>query len=352
MVRKATNAAVSDIEVEIDRPNDRAGKNDHIRSDEGTLSISGSGGTTTVVTNNSDGDWYLEGVSIHALASAGVVRAEIQVRDSGDTVLARHIGDGSGSYLPFNGQIVKPGWDVFADVDQSDSNSYTVNIYPQFRKPSAGSTPSGGASTEQPTWETIDGFESGGISSYTGDTGEFTVVSDPTYTGSNALRGDNTANDVGEIVSTSGLDRYFKQGEKARAWVRATDISTDPDNVRTAVGYGAADTSNYYRVQCNFDETDNVYLQKVSGGSVTNLDGPVDVSGNFEADTWFRVEIEWSDDDSHTAKVYSGGGSTALASLTATDNEHTGNDGIAFKKNTAASSSNVFFDQLEVTDDA
>ena len=75
MGKQASNADVSSIEVEVDGPEDAAGKQNRLRSGDGTLSITGSGGSATLDTNGSSGNWFLQRVTVHARSGSAAARS-------------------------------------------------------------------------------------------------------------------------------------------------------------------------------------------------------------------------------------------------------------------------------------
>lgn len=351
MPRRASNASVSEIEVEIDRPADRAGKNDKVRSDSNSQSVSGSGASNvTAVSNSSSGNWFLEQVTAHAVGNSTYGNLQIVVRivDGSGTTKAEQVGDVNSEYIPFNGNVVKPGWSVEYDINQDDANSYTVLVRPLFRKPEP--SESGTESNASSTTETVvDNFEDSGLSEYTEDTGDFTVQNSTVYNGSQALQGDNTGGPA-QIVSTSGLPAYFAKGEKADVYVRTTAVGTT-DTLRGAFLFGASDSNNCYLIDPKFDLDNDFGLDVISSGTPTELDLDY-VSNNYKPDTWYRIRVVWDDgtlggsDNDITATIYESGDSTPLASVTANDSTHSSNDGIGFEARTAATGENVFWDYV------
>lgn len=322
MVRKGTSANVSQIEVEVERPRDRGNKRNKTRStDTGSTSITGSGGTETLITNNSTGDWYVDFVTVHALgASPGVVAAEIQVRDSDDNVVTGGITDAvADGHIDLDGVILRPGWDLHMVYTQSDAGTYTVSAIPVIRKPEPSETPSGGgATTPSSPDKTVDDFEDGDISEYSGDTGNYSVQTADVHGGNQALESTSTGTPFFNIRSTSGLDNYPEAGDSFHWWVNS-DTGDGGTQARIAGKFGLQDASNYYDVQFDFNNGNIAINERVSG-SETQLG----IAAGFTttAGTWYKVGVDWGDNGTITAIAYESDGSTQMDSVTASTNTY------------------------------
>lgn len=291
-MRRATNATVSDIDVVVERPPDRDRLNDQVRSNSATESISGTGGSAVLVTNNSEGNWYLDAVSASALGvtTPGVVVIDVAVRNSNDTVLVEQTFDVTESQIDYGGIQIKPGWDIFYDVSQNDTNSYNVEIEPLIRKPQPGSVTGGGASDDTATL-TIDSFEDADISEYTGDTGAFTTQTSDVFHLDTALECSATSGSA--IVSSSGLDNYPGQGDTFAYETKATDAGGN-NTMRVAGFYNIEDVNNQWATRVNFGDRKLLLLETVSGS--TSIVGESNWSSDIVADTWFRARTDYGSD--------------------------------------------------------
>lgn len=286
MVRQASNSSVSSIEVEVDRAADRSRKKDNVRSNTGSPTISGSGASGTLKSNTSSGDWYLETVSGYALSltSGGTVGITVEVADSDGNTKSQLAADVHNGYkLDFGGVNVKPGWDIKYSIEQDDSNSYTIEISPLIRKPN----PS--APTTVEVADTIDSFEDGSLSEYSGATGSYSVTSSKSYHQDKCLK---TTTQASKIYSTSGLENYPERGDTFSYYFQATS-TTVSDDPRCSLGFALQDKDNYREARVNIDEREILVREVVSGSDSTITRSP-DVSG-FDSDKWYKCVINWSD---------------------------------------------------------
>ena len=342
MVREATRDTVADIEVEVDRPGDRARKLDTLRSgDNTTQSVTGSGASETDwFMNNSAGDWYIERMTFGtAGASPGTLVAIIRVKDSNGALVYGMAGCCNQNNLDFDGSVVKPGWKVTYEILQGDSSSYTVNLWPMVRKP-APSTDSSGSSSPEPD-TVVDNFEDGDISEYSGTTANAAVQTAVTYQGSNALRFDGNASTTEEITSTTGLDNYPAKGDRFAYYIRASTNDAGKD-CRTRFGFDTTDTDNTYRVIHEFDGG-AIELRKEESNTTTDLAGG---DFNLPADEWCKVVVDYS--DTITVDTYDGNGDL-LGSISAADSlaESSKGGGILLG-NFQSTGEDVYFDYIEI----
>lgn len=142
----------------------------------------------------------------------------------------------------------------------------------------------------------VDDFEDAELSEYTFDQGSSgtRIISAPTYFGSHALELSET--NV-EMISTSGLDNYPEADDQFRAYVRATG-GADKFNF----AYAVQDHNNRYFVRVNF-ATSRLALYRYENGTGYKLaaDG---TSFCLSEDTWFRIEIDWRQDGTHTVSLH------------------------------------------------
>lgn len=304
-MRRASNSQVSEIEVEVDSPAARGRKKDNVRSNSGTGSISGSGDSGTLKSNSSSGNWYLETVRGYALdvSSGGTVGVKVHVKDSGGNVKSELGADvHNGFNLDFGGIKVKPGWDIDYTIEQSDANSYTVEMTPLVRKPS----PSDPSTVDETS--VIDSFEDGSISEYSGDTGNFSTVSTDSYHLDNSLACSAAAESV--ITSTTGLDTYPEKGDSFSWHMKTTSLS-DADDAKAGMHFGVQDSNNYYTARVNYDDRKLFFTERVGG--TFNIVDESDLGSGFEADRWDRFEVQWG--DTVTLTAVSGDEDSTMASL-------------------------------------
>lgn len=159
---------------------------------------------------------------------------------------------------------------------------------------------------------TIDGFEDGGISEYSGDTGNFTVSTSPVESGSYALKRPS-GNSDGIIhrpyaVCGGGSSDAIQRGYSFEVSLWAAGSST------ASVLFPYVDADNYYRLTI-YPEGDDIYITSVYLGSSTEL---ANVNYTHSVETWQRLGIDYGDTASDTITVYAPDGSE-LFSVTNTD---------------------------------
>jgi hypothetical protein len=148
----------------------------------------------------------------------------------------------------------------------------------------------------------IDDFEDGDLSEYNHDTtrdGRASIVSSPTYDGSYAME---INNENAELISTSGLAAYPAVGDTFSYWIRGTGGADDVN-----LSYGVQDHNNRYFVRVDIANND-LMLARYQSESITWLNKN---TGGFtlSQDTWYEVEVTWSESGDHTATIYDGSGS-------------------------------------------
>lgn len=313
-MRRATNADVANVEVEIDRPEDRASKKNERRSNSGSSSVSGSGGSNTIITNNSEGNWYLQTASVVAAGSSlalGVLQVQVQVRDENGTVISElEVDPAVSNLLVFGGHVVKPGWDVHAVVSQQDANNYTVNVRPSLRKPDPSSLAgSGGGSTETSATVFEDFERSTPLSDYAGDTTEYATTTSAVYHNDTALHyNSSTTNTRHEIVSTTGLSDYPSDPFVMDVQVRSSE-SYDGSTDITRVGpiFGAADTSNFFTAQL-WPKSGDFDIVKYDAGAQNTISTESSGLGSntYPGSEWWRMRIDVDEGRSDTivARLY------------------------------------------------
>jgi len=110
--------------------------------------------------------------------------------------------------------------------------------------------------------------------------------------------------------SDTDLNAYPEIGETFSCWMRGLN-GTENMNVT----YGAQDKDNKYYVKLNL-ETGDVGLFKYVSGSGQSLAGDWGNSTVQNSTSWFKVEIEWKTDHSHTVTVYQNGSQVGSLSYT------------------------------------
>lgn len=285
-MRSASNSAVNDIEVEVDRALDRARKQNIVRTNPATTTVSGSGSTGTIVTNSSSGDWFLENVTTAALgATIGVVTVKVDITDSEGSIISSGITEANaGSEIDFDGHIVKAGWSVDYTVEQDDSSSYDVTILPIIRKPN----PAEPKTVEETP--VIDSFEDSGLAEYGGDTGNFSVNSFNSYHLDSSLEYSNAANS--HIYSLSGLENYPQKGDTF-SWYSTASLLSQSADANAGMTFGVSNSNNWYHARVNYDDSKLFILEEDSGSTIVHKESSL--GSNFEQNRWDKCTVEWGD---------------------------------------------------------
>jgi hypothetical protein len=145
----------------------------------------------------------------------------------------------------------------------------------------------------------IEDFEDGGLTEYAFDRGSSgaSLVSSPVYTGSSALEISDTDT---EMISTSGLDTYPKQGETFRFRFRS------PTNEVANLSYGVQDHDNRYFVQLDYADQ---YLKLLRWQNDTGDQFGLATNVSYTTGVWYEVEVEWRTDGTHVVTLYDDAGS-------------------------------------------
>lgn len=109
----------------------------------------------------------------------------------------------------------------------------------------------------------------------------------------------------------TNLDMYPEIGDTIRCWVRGVNGT---ENMNVTYGAVASDgKDDHYYIKVDFG--DNLLgMGKTDDGSSTWLESSND-NLSLAADTWYKLEIDWSTDHNHTVTLYDGSGSE-VGSLT------------------------------------
>jgi len=160
--------------------------------------------------------------------------------------------------------------------------------------------------------DTIESFESGGLSAYGGGKTNPNVQTGTVYNGTYALE-ITTSNFGGDIISDTG--RTLQQGDRfsARVYVASGGgagsvlFGTDAESSPNGYGIQLSD-SGYIRVHT----VDNGAFGSILAGKSTNV----------PTGEWVRVVVNWKTDGTITATLYDSAG-TEVESLTTSDSTYT-----------------------------
>lgn len=298
-MRQATHNSVTEVGVEIDRPEDRAAKNNDKGSNTGTSNITGSGGSQTIKTNNSNGNWYLEAVSVTASGTSlavGAVQVQFQVRDGNDNpIVGFEIDPAVQSFAHVGSQLVQPGWDVHMSITQADANTYDVTGRALLRKPDPDTDTSHGGGQADTGRTVYEDFErSTPISDYVGDTGEFGTSTATVYHGDTAVTHNGATGTDHNIVTTS-LSDLPSDPFKIRSQVRSDKANSGAGGLdRVGVIFGAADTNNFFAAQL-WPESGDLDIIQVDGGGVQGaiIEGTSGTGKKaYPGDEWWMIEVD------------------------------------------------------------
>jgi hypothetical protein len=321
---------IGDVDIikdTVERPGDRDRLEDTVRSnDNNTASVTGSGASETdLVTNNSSGNWYLEAVTFSAAGAGGNVLAYIvRVKDTNGNVITGGTGH---DRVEFDGAVVKPGWKITYEVLQSDSTSYTVNIWPVIRKTAPGEYGTGSEGSTGPV--VIDDFEDNGISEYSGDTGDFSVVSSDTYQGSYSLE-PTTDGTLYDIYSESGLGNYPEPGDTFRFNLKSQASLNESGSEKFRFEWAVDDSAGYsYGLEHRQTLGQFALVTEDSGSFDFTATSSQDLS--VESDEWLEYEITWGEDTITATLIDSDGNALGSLSMDRGLSEANEGTGIAWK---------------------
>jgi len=178
----------------------------------------------------------------------------------------------------------------------------------------------------------------GDLDHFTGDTGSYSINNNsPVSEGDYSMK----VNDGAEIVSTSGLDAYFEQGQRAKCRVRWDSSGTFHN---TYVLFGAVDVDNYYFVRVRHDGSPTLRLGVTENGSATPLN---DASVSVSTNTFYEFVITRHSDDLIECDLTEVGSESAIGSVSGTDGTYSSETGIGMRAN---SPQNHVFDYYRVTE--
>lgn len=320
MVRNATNARVANVEATIERPVDRARKRDATRTNSGTASVSGSGASGTLKTNQSSTNWYIDTLTVTAPgAGIGDLAVELTVENASGTVITQ-VGADTYSYpIHLDGQVMKPGWSLKYDITQDTSNSHTVTMYPVIRKPEPGSEKT--SNEESGDDVQIDSFEDGSLGEYSGDTGSFSVTSADALHLDNSLEATGTGNN--RLESSSGLNAYPERGDSFTFWTKATNLS--PEDMRAGCQFGVNGLGHHYLVRVDYDNGEVAIVN--DDGNTVDVADKSPSAGSVEANQWDKVRVDWKSSGITATLTIGGDGESVTAEASDSDLVYDSNSG-------------------------
>jgi len=171
---------------------------------------------------------------------------------------------------------------------------------------------------------------------YNGDLTQYSRQTSTVFEGSAALAGD-TSGAAKVIVGNGSLNKTLSQGETAEFY-----INNGGADLRPAFLYGVQDSSNWYGA---FIDAQKQQISLGSDGVIENL---AVESASISTSKFYRGEITWNTDDSHSFEVFDpSDGSTVAGPITATDNTHTsGTNG--WYNNSSGQSQTAYYDDANV----
>lgn len=148
----------------------------------------------------------------------------------------------------------------------------------------------------------IEDFEDGDLTEYTFDYGaaNTSIITTPTYHGAYAMESQNDAH-----LYQTQFPRAPSQGELFSCH---TQGSGGPFAEFT---YGLQDAKNFYAVRIRYD-TDKISVLKCEAGTWSELTGAY-LTFSFLEDTWYEMEVDWSESGDHTLTVRGNGNSATIS---------------------------------------
>jgi len=191
-----------------------------------------------------------------------------------------------------------------------------------------------------PSGSTVDTFDDGDISEYSGDTGSFETVSSPSVNGQ-ALH-ETTGTSPVRITSTSGLNYYPEHGDTITYRTRFSE-----DRAKSGFLFGVqsgSPQSSGYLINLN-NQGNALEIEKDGEGSELAT-----TATDFPENEWLTVTVDWESDGTISATVDDSSGST-IATVSASDTTYT-DGGVGYYMNTDTSSTDVYWDEVEARNPA
>jgi hypothetical protein len=196
----------------------------------------------------------------------------------------------------------------------------------------------------------IDGFEDQDLSEYRNTTVDMAGFSTTAFEGTYSH---DPSAEAGPLSIYSlpgdGLANYPSKGTGFDIYI----YPTAADAGRWAVLFGAADENNHYRAWTNnVGSSGGLFIQKVDGGSVTDL--ATDFSVSYTAGQWFRIRVVWDDgtlggsDNDLTATLFDTTDGSQVAEISANDATFATNDGVGLYWNQKTAGETFLADRWEV----
>jgi len=200
---------------------------------------------------------------------------------------------------------------------------------------------------------TIDGFEDGDISEYSGDTSDFSVQTSKVFDGTYAMTISHSSKFT--ISSTSGLNSYPQAGDKFELYVAANTVSSGGGPY---VLFGYQDSSNHYRIRMRGGGSGVAEaIDVISGGGATTLDSRSANPGFIERSTsnsgrWLKLVVTWASDGTITADFIDPVDDVTVVTLQGTDTSYTsGGFGWVSNNGNSKATDEHFYDKAEITGD-
>lgn len=207
-----------------------------------------------------------------------------------------------------------------------------------------------------PSWVTLESFNDGDLSNYTGATGLFEVTTDVSYDGPNGLRyrpdsaftwtfsvtfsGDSSV--PSHILSN---DTGPAQGDRFRLRYQPADRFED----RVGVVFAASDIDNFYELVIDCSVPEVRIIKRDSGVDQVLANEPFNRADVVEGE-WHIIEGRYHFADAETLSVHFDGPAVAgIASVYGTDSEYTsGQFGFSAARNDGTGF--IHFDYLQTTE--
>ena len=183
--------------------------------------------------------------------------------------------------------------------------------------------------------DTVEDFErTDPLSDYSGDTGQFSIITDDPIEGEKSLEATDDSNGP-YIITRSGEYSKPEQGQEFQVEFRPED-----SDVRLGLLFGLQDPDNWYAVQLEAS-AGRVTLLK-DGDSLDSVDGSMTVGDTY------TYTVKWGSDGNLTAEYTDNEETTRTAS--ATDSEYSDGD-IGWRVfRTDASSNIAVADNVRITE--
>lgn len=163
----------------------------------------------------------------------------------------------------------------------------------------------------------IDDWEDGDLSEYpVNDGGSWSITTSDVFEGTYAVRG-SAGGLRQQLMSDGGLENYPEAGDTFEWHVKP--ISSSGNDVGIYYGLFDAQSSGQANYRLSLFPTENYIRLRIRPSENASYDFIADTNGEFNTGTYYRVEVDWGSDGTHTVTGYNAETGTQVWSMSGTD---------------------------------